>query len=277
MGDQPRSDSDTAFEEIAYLVRSEHRSAALEHLEDGPYEPKELVELTGASRPTLGRILGELEERGWVERSGGGYVATPVGEAIVTEFEPFRGAVEAIDRLGNAVAWIPREATPIELRHFRSATVQSLGEDDPVDALEFMTGLIQGASTWGALTHLMAPARKREAMLQGVQTDRLEAVNVLTGEVIDRLLEGGDKRAWLQEYLEAGATVARYDGSIPCNLFVIDELVLIGDSHPGSDNPYTAIVSENETVRRWAMDIIDGYLADSERLSTDLLEGDPDR
>ncbi len=267
MEDRPDTGHVSAFEEIAYLARSEHRSAVLDRLGDGQFEPNELVELTGASRPTVGRILGELEDRGWAERSGGGYVATPAGKAITSEFKPFREAVEAILRLGDAVDWLPRKEFPIELRHFKTATVQALGEDDPVKALEFVTELLRDASTWRVLTNLMAPSKKREAMLQGVRAGRLESVNVLTGEVLDRLLADPEREAWLRNYVDAGATVGRYDGAIPCNLFVIDSLVLIGVSQPDSEDPYTAIVSDNEVVRSWAVDVIDNLLANSNRIT----------
>lgn len=263
---------ESALEEIAHLARSKHRFTVLENLADDRFEPSELVESTEASRPTLGRILNELEDRGWVERTDSGYVATPAGKTIVSEFEPFREAMEAILRLGDAVEWIPREEFPIDLRHFHNAVVQAPGQDDPVEAHEFVTDLLREASTWRALTHLMAPTRKREAMLRGVQANRLEAVNVLTEEVIERLLADSERRAWLYNYVDGGATVARYDGTIPCNLFVIDDLVLIGDSYPESGNTYTVIVSSNDVVRTWAAELVDDLLENSEPITTELLD-----
>lgn len=262
---------DSAFDEIAYLARSKHRSTVLERLANGIFEPNELVEMTGASRPTLGRILSEFEDRHWIERTDGGYVATPTGETIVSEFEPFRGAMGAILQLGDAVAWLPLEDYPIELHHFQNATVQSLGRDDPVEALEFVTELLRGATDWRVLTNLMAPTKKREVMLQGVRTGRLEAVTVLTDKVTMRLRSNPERQTWLRNYVDVGATVARYDGTIPCNMFVIDDLVLICDSTPESGDPYTAIVSQSDTVRSWAVELIDEFLNQSEPITLELL------
>jgi ribosomal protein S19E (S16A) len=47
-----------------------------------------LTDVTDASRPTLGRILHEFEERGWTERTDDGYVTTAAGEHVVAEFTP---------------------------------------------------------------------------------------------------------------------------------------------------------------------------------------------
>ena len=273
MEEAPDAADAGAIEAVAYLARSDNRAAVLAHLAEERLEPSDLVDVTGASRPTVGRILGELQDRKWVDRTGGGYVATPAGRAVVSEFEPFVGALEAIQRLGDAVAWLPRDDHPIDLRHFRHATVRAPGQDDPVKALDFVTELLEDATTWRVLTHLMAPARKRSAMLEGVSSGRLDAVTVLSVEVVDRLLTDPERRTWLRNYVDAGATVGRYDEPIPCNLFVVDDLVLIGESHPAE--PYTAIASDDDVVRTWAVDLIDSYLADSNPITSAVLDDEP--
>ena len=46
-----------AVESIEFLVRSAHRVGVLEALADGSLDRRELCELTGASSPTIGRVL----------------------------------------------------------------------------------------------------------------------------------------------------------------------------------------------------------------------------
>lgn len=60
-------------------------------------------------------------------------------------------------------------------------------------------------------------------------------------------------------FLEAGATVYGYGDRIPCNLFVLDETLILTDSHSTSGHPYTCLVSDNPTIRSWAHDLIDRY------------------
>jgi hypothetical protein len=61
--------STEALEDIAYLCRSANRVTILDALTEGPYSRRELANQTDASRTTLDRIVNELEERRWVERT----------------------------------------------------------------------------------------------------------------------------------------------------------------------------------------------------------------
>lgn len=269
MGDPATGRRAGALADVAYLARSANRFAVLEHLSEERFAPSELVELTGASRPTLGRVLGELEERGWARRTDGGYVATPSGRAVVSTFDPLLGAMAVIDRLGDAVDWLPREEVSIDLHHFADATVRAPERDDPVEALDFITDRLRSASEWTVLTNLLAPPQKQRAMLEGVECGRLDATNVLTADVIERVLARPEWAEWAREYVASGARVYRYDGSLPCNLFVIDDLVLIMDSDPGATSPYTAVVSENEAVGSWAREVVEHYRAEAERVTSE--------
>ena len=56
----------TALDDVDFLTRSEHRVTVLETLADEPHEYTELKDLTGVSRVTLGRLLAQFEEKGWI-------------------------------------------------------------------------------------------------------------------------------------------------------------------------------------------------------------------
>jgi predicted transcriptional regulator len=219
--------------------------------------------------PTEYRILHEFEERGWTERTDDGYVATAAGEHVVTEFTPFAGAMAAIRRLGDAVAWLPADELTIGLQHFRDATVRRPERYDPMDVVDVFTELLREATEFLALTHLVAPEPKQKAMLEGVTTGRLDTKLVLTDDLVGYLDDVPKRDAWFREFVAAGGRAYRYDDSIPCNLFVIDDVVILGQSHPESGHPYAFIESENETVRRWACDLIDEYRGDADRVVPD--------
>lgn len=267
MTERTGAGSADALEDIAYLTRSCNRVEVLDALATRPYAPCELTDVTGASRPTLGRILNEFEERGWTERADEGYVATPTGEHVVMEFSPFAGAMAAIRNLGDAVAWLPRDELTIGLHHFRDATVRRPERYDPMDTVDVVTELLREATEFRVLTHLVAPRPKQKAMLDGVASGRLDAKIVITDDLVEYLRDNPERNAWLREFVAEGARVYRYDDPIPCNLFVIDDLVLVGKSHPESGHPYAFIETENETVRAWARELIDDYRADAERIA----------
>lgn len=60
------SEMRTPLGDIEFLARSEHRLTVLETLPEEGLTPNELKEETGIPRATIGRILGNFEERGWV-------------------------------------------------------------------------------------------------------------------------------------------------------------------------------------------------------------------
>lgn len=249
----------TALNAIAHLARSEHRITVLESLIEGPHGPTELAELTDASRPTLGRILKEFEEREWAARTPDGYHATPAGRHVTEEFRTHMEAMQTIQRLGDAVDWIPTDEHPIGLHHFSDATLQFPGGDDPVETTDYVAELLEDASTWYALTHLVAPELKLDVMLEGVASGRLDSKLVLAAELIEYLTNKPARRDWLRKYVEAGAEVFQLGEPLPCNLLIIDELVLIGKTDPETGHPYRSIMTEDETVRSWAERVIDHY------------------
>jgi len=58
--------SGSLIDDIAYLVRSEHRVTTLIDLTVRPRSRSELWEAAGVSSSTIRRTLREFEERGWI-------------------------------------------------------------------------------------------------------------------------------------------------------------------------------------------------------------------
>lgn len=251
-----------ALEEIAYLSRSDNRLLILTALTEGPHTRRELEEVTGVSRATLGRIVNEFEERNWAERTtDGDYVATPTGQHMVTQFTPFVESIEAVRRLGEAVEWLPTDELSIGLHHFNDAVVKRPENDDPMEVIDYFTDQIRDASEIRVLTHLAPPEPFAKSMRDGFDTNRLNGTFVLTGELVEYLRRRSAREERWRAYIEAGADVYRYEGDIPCNLLVIDDTVFIKSSRSDSVKLSYAepIVSDNETVWAWATDLIETY------------------
>lgn len=264
--------SEGALGDIAYLARSENRVRILETLVTGPHATREVEAATGASRSTLERILSELEERGWVERTTeGGYVATAAGEFAISEFAPLADAMTALRRLGDAAEWLPREELSVGLHHFSDATVRTPESNSVTAPATYMTQLLREATEFACLVRIAPPLGFERAMRDGVVEGRLTTEHVVTTGELDYI---GDQparvRRW-REYLEADADVYRYDGSVPCNLFVIDGMVLVVDREP---EICAYIETENEAVWSWARDLIGTYRAEAERIRAEAF-GEP--
>jgi len=263
-----------ALEDVGYLSRSANRVVILDALTDGAASRRELAEVTGVPRTTLDRIVNELDDRGWAERTtDGDYVATPAGTHLMQQFSPFLDAVEALQRLGEAVEWLPDEELDIGLEHFRDASVRRPEMGDPVDGVEYMTRLVRDASEFRTLTHLVPPTSLLRALSEGVVSSRLSLEAVSSQTDTNFPSEQPDRRQLWRDMLEADADLYLCEGPVPCNLWIIDETVLIKKSRPGSiDESYGApIVSTDGTVRSWAHDLIDRYRSDATRIDESVL------
>lgn len=276
MGRDASPPPDDALEDVAYLSRSGNRLRILELLATEPRTAREIRELTDASRSTLRRILAELEERGWARRTtDGDFVATARGEHVVTAFTPLVGAMQAVRELGDAVAWIPTDEWPVELHHFRDATVRRSTPTSPVAAADYLADLLPGASTFRCLTHVAPPVDVSKAMLDGVETGRLDAEYVFTGELVEYLRDQPDRLARWQRYLQNDARVYGYAGRIPCNLWIVDDTVFLGNSHPDVDQACELIECTDEAVHSWARDVIEAYRTDADPLGVDAFADGP--
>lgn len=260
--------SQAALEEVAYLGRSANRLRLLRALTSEPATRSELGDRTGISSTTIGRILNEFQERGWVERTRHGtYRGTPTGKLVVREFSPLVDAMETIRTLGDAAAWLPMDELPIGIHHFDDATVVRPTPNSPYKFVEHLATRIRNATTFRVLTFLDPPSPVGDVMHTGVVEDNLTAEHVLAGGLATYLRDRQRSPPQWKEYIEAGATVYRYDGRIPCNLFVADETVLIMSDRPEGGG--AAIESTDETVRAGVEELYENYREAAERVKAE--------
>ena len=258
---------DRTLENIAYLARSENRVRILEVLAEGPSARNEVEETTDIARTTIDRIINELEERGWAKRTvDGEYIATPTGEQVITEFEPFVETMEGIRKLGDLVAWLPTDTVPIALRHFGDATIRCPDPAEPTSTVSYVTELLREAAEFRCLVGIAPPLAFEETMRDGVVCGDLKTEHVITEQEYHYLLENPDRLERWQEYIEAGANLYLHEGPVPCNVLVFDDTVIIGNSQAELGDPFVEIESTNDIVRAWAHDVIREYKEDAKRL-----------
>lgn len=261
-----------ALEDVEYLSRSPNRIIILNTLTKGPYSRRDLADRTEISRATLDRIINELEERGWVQRTtDGNYVGTPTGKHLMAQVRPFIKSVEAIRRLEEAVAWLPADELSIGLHHFSDASVLRPEQDDPMETVDYFTDLIRGTAEFRVLTHLAPPGPLSRAMRDRITAGQLNAVYVVTEELVEYLRDRPERRERWRDILEGGADLLRCQSPIPCNLWIFDDTVLIKKSGPEpiEDTYGVPIHSKNETVRSWANDLIDRRRTDATRVDVE--------
>lgn len=109
-----------------------------------------------------------------------------------------------------------------------------------------------------------------KAMLDGVVERGIRVEHVISESEYAYLRSDPERMARWREYIQAGANVYRYDGTVPCNFLIIDGTVYIGKSQSDYGDPYTVIESDDDIVRSWAHDVIERHRTESEQLDTEV-------
>lgn len=259
--------SDDALQDVSYLTRSRNRVRILGTVARNPRPPSELADLTGASRSTLQRILSELEERGWVRRTpNGDYAATSIGTHVVNELVPFVQSMEIIRELGEAVAALPAESLSIDIQYFRDASIIRPAPNDPNAPGAYLTTSIRDATELSCVVDLAAPLALEKAMRERVVDGVLQSEHVLTDRLFRYTCRSSERAHTWKELTESGADVYRYDGDVSCNVFILDETVLLGETPPDGAG-CILIETDNEEVLGWAHEFVEEHRTKADRLT----------
>ena len=260
--------SEDALQDVSYLTRSSNRVQILGAIARKPLSPREMAEVTGASRSTIQRILSELNDRGWVRRSPeGSHVATSTGTHIVNELVPFVNSIETIRGLGEAVAAIPIDTLSIGIEHIRDATVIQPAPNDPNAPGAYFTNSMRETARLSCVAEIAAPLSLENAMLERVIDGELQSEHILTDRLFQYNCSHSEREQTWKELAHHGADIYRYDGQIPCNVFILDDTVLLGETPPDGEG-CVLIETDSTAVREWAEEFVEKYRTKAVRLTT---------
>jgi predicted transcriptional regulator len=250
--------------EIEFLALSPNRVTVLERLAADAHTRSELAEVTGASQATLGRILGDFEERNWVTRVAGGYEATATGRLVAEGFRDMLGVVETERQLRDIVDYLPTEAMRFDLRALSDATIVTPSETRPNAPLQRLLSLLRDGESVTAFSH----AFNDQSL--AVVADRLADIEfqaVLTRAAVDSLTADEGLRAQLGTVVDSeSATVRVYEAEIPLAVTVVDEVVniLVRDDRGVVQ---ASVDTDHPEVREWAYRRFEHYRVNSDPLS----------
>jgi len=263
---------DRPLADIEFLARSENRVAVLTELADSPQSRQELGSSTGASQPTLGRILRDFQERTWIVRRQEGYELTPTGRLVAEGIAEFSAVIETELKLREFVEWLPAEELSFDLRQLQEATVTVPTRTRPGAPVGRVIDLLQRADDVTVLSHAF-----NDRMLEAV-TDWVAAGGRFEGVFSAAAIEPVTDDAALAELLgrlvdAAGSTIHIYEGPVPLAVTVTDDVVglLIRDD---DGRLQAALDTDNAVVAAWARDTYERYRADSQPLDVDALDTD---
>jgi hypothetical protein len=261
---------DPVLEELEFLALSPNRVDVLRLLAAEPHTRRELGSETGASQPTLGRILRDFEERNWISRTGAGYEATATGRLVADGMSEFYELVETELKLRELIEWLPTEELTFDLRALRSATITVPSQTRPGAPVGRIVDLVGDAEQVTVLSHAFND-RMLEAVTEWVDAGgNFEAV--FSADAIEPVRNDAALADLLRRLADAeSASLRVYDGPVPLAVTLTDSVVsLLLRDDGGRLRP--AVDTDSPEVTDWARDVYGRYRADSRPLTSEMLD-----
>ncbi|SDM73859.1 IclR helix-turn-helix domain-containing protein [Halogranum gelatinilyticum] len=253
----------TALEDVAFLTRSPNRVAVLAALASGPQRRHELVEATGASRVTVGRILRDLDTRGWVARDGPTYETTTRGRLVAESLSSLRERLDAIDRLDPVLAHFPADRLDVPLEAFADAEVTVPDATAP-NRHHRRIGTVGAAAAEARMYSHGVTREATEIHRQAVCTDGQRCELLLSQQGFDDSLDDEQVRAGFRDIVAAeNATVSTVDEGPPVPFLArFDGRAFVGVTDD-EGVPQGAVESTDATLLAWVDATLDDLAAEA--------------
>lgn len=245
---------------IEFIASSKHRVGVLETLSDGSADRDTLRSATGASSPTMGRVLSAFEERRWVEREGSMYRLTPLGDYVAERFADLREAMATEQRLREVWKWLPREMDGFSVDLFADAVIAYPGPAYPYEPVERVINLVEGSDWMWGFGATVFKSIANEAICRAV-IDGMEFEYVYPPEVLAATV------AWDEEMVGRAArqdhcTVWVHD-DLPdkkrCGFGIFEDRVGICCHDADSRALRAWIDTDAPAAREWALSVFETY------------------
>lgn len=254
-------------DDIEFLVSSDHRVAVLDELARGPRDREELRSTTGASSPTIGRVLGDFEVRHWIERDGRTYRLTELGTLVTEEFGQFREAMARQRGLREAWPWLPHEVDGFSIELFGDVVVSRPGPGYPYTPVERFTECLETSRTMRGFGMAVLKSGNLEPFL-GQLRDGLECEYIYPSSVFAELLEWNEA-AVLEAVERSNYTVMLHD-DLPvaerCGICLFDDVVSICCYDPADGTLQSVVDTASAEMRSWAESYYERYRAEAQPL-----------
>ncbi|MCU4926116.1 transcriptional regulator [Halobacteria archaeon AArc-dxtr1] len=268
---------DGALDDIAFLVSSDHRVGVLDALARNSCDRHDLRAETGASSPTIGRILTDFQDRHWIDRDGNLYQLTGLGEFVANQFAEFRNAMAYQRRLREVWSWLPHEIDGFSIELFTDVVVSQPGPAYPYEPVERLTELLTTTRTMRGFGMALLKSGNLEPFF-GHVVDGLECEYIYPPAVFEDLLTWNE-RTVLNAAGHANYTILLHD-DLPlderCGICLFDDCVSICCYDPETGALQSLVDTESDAMRTWAESHYDQFRDEAQPLSdaTDLLSID---
>lgn len=259
------------LEDVEFLARSSTRLSVLESLADGPRERTDLLAATGASQPTLSRVLDALASRGWIARGGGGgFELTPVGDLVAREFSALLETMGTAGKLAHLAPHLPVESWGFDLSRLADAEVVEPSESDPMAPIRRAGEQVRTADRVRIFSHQFVPGVFEAA---AERDDPVHVETVGSTGVVEAIREDEGSRRLVRDLVASGRLeLAVADRDVPHICGIPDDAVSLGVTDD-EGTPLALLVSRDDAVRDWAVATFEEYRATAEPVEPADLDG----
>lgn len=256
------------LDEVAFLANSANRCDVLQALAADPRSRRELVEVTDASRPTVGRILGDFERRNWVERTERQYKLTALGRLVMQAVTDVLTVMETEQKLRTAVQWIPTDRIDVDLELFADANVSTPEPGSSHQPINRFIELVEDASSargFGiAILAPMSAERLFRRASAGMDTEIIYPSAVLK----DNLLSTPEAA---KDAIKRGHLTPMVHESLPCGLYIFDDHVILGGYNRESGVLRVVVDTDDPEAVEWADAVYTTYRREADPFDLDTL------
>ncbi|WP_114578683.1 winged helix-turn-helix domain-containing protein [Saliphagus sp. LR7] len=247
----------SALDDIRFLVDSENRVDALTALREGPCDRDELQATTCASAPTVGRILGDFEERGWVLRDGHEYELTKPGAYVAEHFMTFFDRMDTERRLRDIWQWLPSEMNGFTLEMVADGVVTVVEPGDPYGPANRCASLYRETDQLrGFDAALTAPHHFEELYHQVI--DGMDTKIIFPPTVSENIASTYPQKA--SEVLESDSFTLWLHDDIPlCRVLIFDDRIGIGGYDADSGVLQVYVDTDAPEACAWAESTFESY------------------
>lgn len=244
---------DGTLDDVEFLVGSNHRMGVLTALSENPRDRDDLRNATGASSPTMGRVLSDFEARHWIEREGRTYRLTGLGEFVADRLEELAGAMKFQQQLRQVWPWLPHDIDGFSAELFSDVVVSRPGPGYPYQPIERVAQLIEQAHTMCGFGMPMLKSGNLEPFFDRVLDD-LNCEYIYPPAVFEELLSW-DESTVTEAATRPNYTVLLHD-DLPvddrCGISLFEDRVSICCYDRETGTLQSVVDTESDEMRAWA-------------------------
>lgn len=242
-----------AFDDLSFLMASENRLAVLTAIADAPLDRDRLVETTGTSSVTVGRITDDLLEHNWIERHGDAYRTTMLGDIVAEDAAALERTVSVARRFRCVPDLFDAADLDFDLRLLEHASVSVGPEDTAFDHVDRWSELFRRTDHFKGITSHI-PTTLVELLNEEMLEHDMTVEGIYTADLIDRLDDDPEKCAAIRTGIEAGSpTYCDEDGDWDMAIGIYDDAAMSFVGFDEHGTPRVKIESSHPALLDWAI------------------------